>query len=310
MRHRVERSAAYPWIGMAPDKRLSLGVVIPCHNNSWQLYGVLRSLDYQSVRPEMVVVADDNSEPAEASRIESLCRAFRARYRKVAPPRIGRDELGRRSHARNLGTACLDTDVILYLDGDMLLGPRYVEEVKRYHAVLNRAYIRGRRYSIPSAYQAQGMEACLSAIVGDQFRAATLSVGYATRPHDFTVKAVYQAAHRDRWEWCASNNLSVRRVYVSQIGYWDEEFLGWGEEDIDFSFRLWQLGLMPLMIETDDAASYHLEHPVDRETNLMTLRDNGRYLIGKFPGIEAYRREAYALYDISIDDFARGRSPR
>jgi GT2 family glycosyltransferase len=255
----------------------------------------------------MVVVVDDNSGPLEGRRIRGLCGDLGALYRRVPTPRNLRETLGRRSHARNLGTRCLNTDIVLYLDGDMLLGPKYVEEIKLYHAVFDRAYIRGQRRSISVAWQANGMEICLGAVAMKQLLTSVPSVGYIARPQGFSGEVVYGAAHCDRWDWCASNNLSVRRAYVAQIGYWDEEFLGWGEEDVDFSFRLHRLGLVPLILETDDAASYHLEHQVDRETNEVTLRDNGRYLIGKFPGIEEYRRDAYAIYGIDIENLSHTR---
>ncbi len=300
----VEVDASCRKVGPATRKRLSLGVVIPFHNNPRQLYGVLKSLNYQSVTPETVVVADDNSDTWAEREVRSLCKDLGAHYRKVPPPRNRLETLGRRSHARNLGTKCLDTDIVLYLDGDMLLGPKYVEEIKFYHTALDRVYMRGHRYGIPAAYQVRGAEACLDAIAKQQMPAEVVPAGYITEPRNPIGDQVYEAAHLDRWEWCAGNNLSVRRAYVSQIGYWDERFLGWGEEDIDFSFRLSQLGLTPLLLSSDSAACYHIDHHVDHETNRSTLRENGRYLTSKFPQIKEYRKEAYALYGIDIEDFS------
>jgi hypothetical protein len=115
---------------MVTGSKPSLGVVIPCHNNSWQLSGVLMALKEQSTRPEAVVVVDDNSNPVEEQQLRSLCRKLAVSYRKLPPPQTDSEALGRRSHARNAGTRCLDTDLIPYLDGDVLLGPRYVEEIK------------------------------------------------------------------------------------------------------------------------------------------------------------------------------------
>ena len=297
-------------VGLASRDQLSLGVVVPSHNGSWQLDGVLRSLDCQSVRPETVVVVDDGSDPWEERRVRSLCRDLGALYTRLPPPRSGREALGRRSHARNLGTKCLDTDVILYLDGDMLLCPTYIEEIKRCHSIFGKVYIRGRRYGIPAACQANGIEICLNAIAKKQLGAPLQSVRYVAEPQSSAGPLVRGTAYRDRWEWCASNNMSVRSEYVAQIGYWDEGFLGWGEEDMDFSFRLFRLGLTPLVLQTDDAAAYHLDHEVDYEMNRMTLRENGKYLMGKFPGIGVYRKEAYARYGINIEDLSHRRSLR
>jgi glycosyltransferase involved in cell wall biosynthesis len=154
------------------SKEPSLGVVVPCHNNSFQLYGVLKSLVYQTSRPETIVVVDDNSNSYEETKLRSLCRRFGVEYLKLPAPKNELERLGRRSHARNVGTNHLDTDVVLYLDGDMLLPPRYAEEIRFYHRVLPEVYIRGQRFDIPTEYQARGIEACLDAVTTQQIPAA------------------------------------------------------------------------------------------------------------------------------------------
>src|SRR5262245_35949352 len=68
-------------------KQALLGVVVHCHNHSWQLYGVLKSLDCQTVKPEMVVAVDDNSNSSEEVKLRYLCRNFRAVYTKLPDPR-------------------------------------------------------------------------------------------------------------------------------------------------------------------------------------------------------------------------------
>lgn len=250
----------------------------------------------------MVIVVNDNSNPFEEDRLECLSRNLGAHYSRLPSPRNPLEALGRRSHARNIGTKCLDTDIILYLDGDMLLGPKYIKEIKYYHSVLQGIYVRGNRYSIAAAYQVKGMECCLNYVTRRQISKETSPLAYITRPPNVRRKKAYKAAYYDKWAWCASNNLSVRNEHVSQVGYWDENFVGWGEEDIDFSFRLYQLGLSPILLMGDNAVSYHLEHPIDYETNTLTLKENARYLMSKFPQLAEYRKEAYALYNINIED--------
>lgn len=282
--------------------QLSLGVVIPCHNNARQLYGVLSALTYQSIRPEAVIVVDDNSRPAEEQKLRRLCKIFAASYQKLMPPRSDLEALGRRSHARNAGTKCLNTDLVLYLDGDMLLGPKYVEEIKYYHAALRRIYMRGQRYCIPPTLQAKGMEACLHEAAKQRLQRVAQSPRYIVHSSNCIWKRAYGAAYHDKWEWCASNNLSVRTEDVSRVGYWDENFLGWGEEDMDFSFRLHKSGLTPILLISDHAVAYHLEHHVDHKMNASTLKTNARYFLSKFPEIAENRRDAYALYGVSIKD--------
>jgi GT2 family glycosyltransferase len=279
----------------------SLGVVIPCHNNSIQLSAVLRSLTAQTTRPEKVVAVDDNSNPQEEVRLRRLCDTYSAIYHRLPLPRNRSEALGRRSHARNAGSRLLDTDLILYLDGDMLLGPGYLEEIRRYHVRLGRIYLRGPRYSISPAAQGRGMDLCLNSIGRQDLEGDIAHVEYAMPPSDFKWKRVCGSAYCDQWEWCAGNNLSVRRNYAADIGLWDENFFGWGEEDIDFSYRLYKHGLMPIFLGSRNAACYHLDHPVDHEKNRSTLCANARYLLKKFPEIAEHRRQAYRLFNIDLD---------
>ena len=301
----VEPKLTYHRGRLHSHQHLSLGVVVPCHNNSWQLSGLLKSLRYQTVKPEIVVAVDDNSNPSEEAGVRNLCRNFGAVYTKLPAPRTRLEAFGRRSHARNLGTRTLDTDLVLYLDGDMLLSPKYVQEIKYYHTVLPGIYVRGRRYSIPADQQAKGIDDCLREVAKPPDPAAPLCPGYVTAPTGFVWERAYQAAYYDKWEWCASSNLSVSRSHALEIGCWDETFVGWGEEDIDFSFRLYQLGLTPILLTSEDANAYHLEHHIDYETNILTLRGNAKYLISKYPQIAEYRKEAYAQYNINVEDLLR-----
>lgn len=276
----------------------TVGVVIPCHDNAWALAGVLAALAHQRSRPEVVVVVDDNSSPREEERIRALCRRRGAIYRRLPVPRDRSEGLGRRSHARNAGTMLLGTDVVLYLDGDMLPGPDYVAEIRNRHATRSDCYVRGQRYSIPLGLQRHGIASCLAAV---------RKPGAASRDdHPYADmwldrERISRAAYRDRWEWCAGNNVSVRVEHVGRIGGWDERFVGWGEEDIDFSYRLHRSGLTPIFVADRRAAVYHLEHPIDRAANSASLKANARYLVNKFPAVIEHRRQAYARYGIDVD---------
>ena len=89
--------------------------------------------------------------------------------------------------------------------------------------------------------------------------------------------------------------------YAADVGLWDENFFGWGEEDIDFSYRLYQHGLVPIFLASRNAVCYHLDHSVDHQKNTSTLCANARYLLRKFPEIVEHRRQAYSLFNIDID---------
>lgn len=277
----------------------SLGIVIPCNNNSWQLSLIFSSIKLQTERPDEVIIIDDNSSTYEQSEIETLCKINGTKYKRLTIPIKSREKLGRRSHARNLGTKSLNTDIVLYLDGDMLLSPNYIKAIKNYHSKYDRIYLRAQRYNISTKYVDKGINFCLRAIKNNDI---------PWRNNIFSYGPIFSwyfktNTYHDKWEWSASNNLSVRKKYVVSIDYWDENFYGWGEEDIDFSFRLFQLGLTPIF--TNITASHHLEHPIDEEINRSTLINNAEYILNKFPQIVNNRIDAYRNYSITIGDILK-----
>jgi len=90
-----------------------------------------------------------------------------------------------------------------------------------------------------------------------------------------------------RWDWCASNNLSVRRHFVRAARGWDERFVGWGEEDMDFAYRMFLLGLRSMTQVSGPLFAVHIAHQVDRDANRRSLQDNAQYFVGKFPEVAA-----------------------
>lgn len=103
-----------------------------------------------------------------------------------------------------------------------------------------------------------------------------------------------------RWDYCASNNLSVRTAHVRRIGYWDEQFIGWGEEDMDFAYRLFAQGIMPVIPKDDSVYAYHLNHDIDMETNIYTLEQNANHFVKKIPIMRELRKNVYSRYGIEI----------
>jgi GT2 family glycosyltransferase len=102
------------------------------------------------------------------------------------------------------------------------------------------------------------------------------------------------------WDFCASNNLSVRRNHVERIGFWDEAFRGWGEEDLDFAYRLFLSGCRPILPIDGPVFAYHLDHPVNQQANYDSLKKNAQYFIRKYPIMAEYRRKAYRLHGIIV----------
>lgn len=287
----------------------SISVVIPCHNTSHSLQLVLLTLKDQISLGDEIICVDDNSTIRESAKIKALSCAFKANY--IDLPRTARHH-GRRSAARNAGTYVARGEIILYLDSDMMVGPEYLMTVRRLHALNRAALIKGTRIDASisdletvtgSVTEDLGSTLPLGGeYIGYQRTAANAAVAIDLAPSNKMSTDVVVLDRSQwilgRWDWCASNNLSVRRRFIRAARGWDERFVGWGEEDMDFAYRMFLLGLRSMTQVSGPLFGVHIAHEVDRDANRRSLQVNARYLVGKFPEIATLRQPAYAGYGV------------
>jgi glycosyltransferase involved in cell wall biosynthesis len=258
----------------------SLSVVIPCHNNARNLDWILDVLMPQLRRHDEVVVVDDHS----ASGVPAPRRAGRARLALVR--RDGGSP--NRASARNEGWRAADGDVVVFLDGDMVPSPGFAGALKRLHAEHRGVAIKSPRMALTRAEQKRGKRSCLRDVATPERWIE--GPRPARRP---------RCARTSHWYLAASNALSVERRCVEQIGGWDEEYQGWGEEDMDFAYRLHLAGLSFVFPEPRWLYAVHLNHaPADGWAT--SLDRNARRFVRKFPEVYEVRLPAYQQCGIAL----------
>eukprot|EP01022_Parablepharisma_sp_SALTPOND_P021805 TRINITY_DN43638_c0_g1_i1.p1 TRINITY_DN43638_c0_g1~~TRINITY_DN43638_c0_g1_i1.p1 ORF type:complete len:322 (-),score=60.55 TRINITY_DN43638_c0_g1_i1:127-1092(-) len=276
-----------------------------------------------------------------------LTKKHKARLIKVPGPARS---LGRRSHARQMGTQAAKGEVLLYLDGDMVVGPGYIAELKRLHSLYPQIMLKGDRFSLAQgagdgdpglilgkASQRHNQEPMpedlyrsgrrwswlprdLALVSGSLLAGGGSSLcrrrwlrlcglGLVGLALQASLPTVASSSWANRWDYCASNNLSVRRAHALRIGGWDCTFMGWGEEDMDFAYRLFLQGLRPMLPTSGPLYAYHLDHPVDQELNRVQLARNARYFTRKFPEMTLLRKESYDYYGLKAEDYESSSQP-
>jgi glycosyltransferase involved in cell wall biosynthesis len=274
---------------------------------------VLSALRQQVCPPDEIICVDDNSTFSEATQTRRLARAYNAVY--IDLPRLAQ-HCGRRSAARNAGTLVARSDLVLYLDSDMVVGPGYLASIRWYHYLNTMVLLKGTRIDFPNgrlsnmlpesapapgmALQPWGEYSSPKSRYSHEHPITALKRQQTDRLHSSTANLDDLQLAFDRWDWCASNNLSVRRHYVLAAGGWDENFHGWGEEDMEFSYRMFLLGLRPVIQVSGPIFAVHVEHSVDREANQHSLARNAAYFSRKFPETAAFRMDAYRDYGLDV----------
>ncbi len=254
-------------------------VIIRSKDEADRLRLTLRSLAQQSMPAEVVIVNDGSTDHTEAVIDEA---ADRLRLVKITH----RVPLGR-SEAANAGAAQASGDILIFLDGDTLPAPDFVERHVNVHAERPRTVARGETYHLRCTRFFADPETG-SPREGEEARVAGKSEAELARMrvtqrdiverfhsiHDRAQPGIYPGAGprllfdlemdalRSRpdcgvlWAAASGSNQSVNRDAFLKVGGFDAALTI--NEHRELALRLCQAGLR--MAPADGAFSYHLTH--------------------------------------------------
>ena len=184
------------------------------------------------------------------------------------------------------------------LDGDMVPSPGFAGALARLHEEHRGVAIKSPRMALTRADQKRGKRSCLRAVATPE--------RWIKEPRPARRPRCVRTPH---WYLAASNALSVERRFVERIGGWDEAYQGWGEEDMDFAYRLHLAGLSFVFPAPQWLYAVHLDHaPAAGWTT--SLDRNARRFVRKFPEVYEIRLPAYRQCGIALARGSGMRSPR
>jgi len=232
-------------------------LIITSYNWPSALRLVLESVSKQTVAPDYVLVADDGSGIGVQLVVCEWMKRF-SYLRHVWQP----DVAFRAARVRNLAALKTDADHLVFVDGDCLLPPTFIE--KQRELIRPNTLVAGGRYLADS----KQTERLLSAGVangpalysGAKFKSFSLGALRDLRPRN--------------WRGVKTCNFAVMRRDFSNVGGFDESYVGWGREDTDLVVRLVNAGVT-VRSGRFGACVYHLHH---RVLDRSALRENERRL--------------------------------
>lgn len=238
-----------------------VSAVVVTYDNSELLRLCLASLEEQTRAPDEVVIADDGSAPSHVAGIERLIARSPL---KIVYARQEHD--GYRAAAnRNNGVRHSSGDYLFFLDGDVVLFPDVL--ARHLRAAGHRRWVRGFVIRLTGDESLRVSEAAIRARrLGELWPA----------PADARCVALAKSARHFRlnllraWLWPSEKrkrklNLlggqaSMPREAFERVNGFDENYRGWGSDDLDLGLRLQLAGVRGRMVRPVRCA-LHLYHP-------------------------------------------------
>jgi glycosyltransferase involved in cell wall biosynthesis len=194
-------------------------LLITTYNRPDALNLVLESVAKQSRLPDEVIICDDGS----CSRTSEIVASWsdRLRIRHAWCP----DMNFRAALTRNLGILKSAADLLVFVDGDCLLPPSFIEQHLK---LAEPGYLVSGGRDLLSDEQTRSVlsRSLAPSAVFDNWKFSNWPLGPL---RDLSPQ---------NWESVRTCNLSLHREDALRIAGFDECYVGWGREDSDFVVRL------------------------------------------------------------------------
>ncbi|TDC44267.1 glycosyltransferase [Micromonospora sp. KC213] len=270
-----------------PMRQPKLSLIIPYERRLDNLRLALQGLARQTMSPadfEVVVGTTKYDDDYVAT-----CREVVDRINLVTVMSDERFEIPR---ARNLAMRQATGDVIVNIDADTLLPPHGLQHLyERHYAFGQNACVVGQVVGYGNNYDGD-----VSHVVPEPFEIWQKRLedlhGIVERPRD----PRFQVEHVIPWSFAWTGLVALPAGLVRKHDlYFDESFIGWGVDDIEWGYRIAATGT-PILLRPD-AYAIHLPHVRDSAANFVTEAITYRQFLRKWPGPDVELAAAFSDYE-------------
>lgn len=252
---------------------ISFSVIVLSHNNEYiclVLNNLLEQLEYR----DEIIVVEDHSEISYFKNLETFTSDNNIKL-------ISANKIGNRSHNRNIGAKYAKGDVLLFVDGDMVLIDNALLALRYAHAYRPEEAFIGPKHNIH--YDKihfelfTGIKNYVDLLSTPNGR-KQLSEGFFSKDEreDFFADA---SNKKFFWMHYYTGASSVSRRIFEKCGGFDEEFTSWGSEDVDLGYRIdkyCDIGFLK------DFHSFHIPHNRDAFAVETSNMQNTLHMLEKY----------------------------
>ena len=294
---------------------IKVSIVMPTYNKyhqtSLSLYGLSKQT-FSHAEYEVILV-DDASSDNTSDILKEVDVPFKFKY-------IQMKQNKGRSSVRNIGINHAEGDLLIFLDGEMLAPPSFIENHYKHHihesnlVVTGAMHYEGVYTFIMPDYNEDQM-AHLKQLVNNDAEYRRLYENYEqTRQHsngpfplvtkeDIDTNRFQRLSFPNRYflnsglkhfgerlegftlPYIAflSGNVSVRKANLKKSGLFDETFVGYGAEDWELGYRLYKNGVQ--FVLDPSTVAYHQEHGISKRKVKEQWGNHYRF-VKKHPNID------------------------
>lgn len=250
--------------------------VIPTYQSKKLIKNTLKALNYLELRSHIcyeVIVVDDGSTDGTYHYIQGVNENYKLEY--IYLPR---ERDSSRARARNFGIKKASGNIIVFIDGDIIVKPNYLIQLDEYFGYSKDIAVVGTRLLLNENIEEDVLED-KSIFNEEMLKSYKLGIDFR---HKIFNDLSYNASSMDTpFMFALTCNLAVPKRWIEMVNGFDEELKKWGIEDIEFVYRLYLKGLKVIInsrdevihqfhgIEESDVVSDKQIHEVDYNTSVF-----------------------------------------
>lgn len=243
---------------------MRVAVIVPTYNRHQLLRYTLDYLSAQDIALPIemeIVVVDDGSTDGTHELVDNYkTRIGNLLYKFCPRPLSGQSCPAR---VRNLGIEGSSSDILMFLDCGVLIPPSFIQRVVAWYNRFPNAVLI--HYTL-GLFTQPDMESMREINDLSPYNLSDKAELLSQDPKWLDIRqGMFDASCNELdtlpapWTLAWSCAMSAPRHLVNEIGGFDESLQGWGSEDTDLGYRLYQHGAS--FVTTQDCIALHLPHP-------------------------------------------------
>jgi GT2 family glycosyltransferase len=263
---------------------MKFSFVVITYNNKYLLKNTLEALNSQTSFQDdyEIIVVDDGSIDGSKDYTAGVNTKNNLEYYYLE-----RNEGSGRARARNYGWKKALGEYIIFIDSDIIVKENYLSELDRYFSFDENILVIGNRLLLEQ----------------DPDNGNINKSGYYRPDYFNNLEYRYFIFQRFSynisvlkypWFFVYGCNIAIPRRWLERINGFDENFKGWGLEDLDFGYRAYREGIKIVVNSRMEVLhQFHCNEDVFRveKNKIPGYRLNFEYFWSKFPGIFNLEKE-------------------